>query len=167
MDIRRTSGEAQGLELTRKSRELIESRQPLNEPIDEATQERDPRTAAQSVKEARDAYREQRQIRIANARAHYTANHAKQFLAQVENARNVYEARMEKVEARRYANTHPTASIDSLDLSSAGQGLAELDSLDSEQRADRLAQLRELYQRGQLTNADLIARAAYRMLGGE
>jgi hypothetical protein len=171
MEIRGThsddsSASSLRLDITRKNRELIANRTQALSEADEVTTKRDPQAMIDAVKAARDAYRAQHQERIANARAHYTKNHEGVFAAEVAANRATYNADMEKVLAERYDNTHPKDSADKVDLSSAGKFLAGIDDADA-QRASRVAELKDLFQSGQLPSDDMIARTAYRLLGGE
>lgn len=169
MEIRSTiaddsNASALRIDITRKNRESIESRQPLLPRPEDLAKPDDPLTHAQKIKEARDEYREQHQARIANARLNYTENRAEDILS----ARTAYNARIDKANQRRIENTQPPPASDSAELSSASQVLAALDSAHvDEQRAVRVAELKELYAQNALPSDDLIARTAYRLLSGE
>lgn len=160
------------IDLTRQSRESIRTRQPIPPEPEVPGESDDAETGAQQVKEARDAYREQRQRRLANVRANHTANHPRDYAAEVTAAREAYRTRMEEIYAQRQENTHPPAapalSSDRVDLSSASKQLAKLDSVEADElRSSRVAQLKAMYAQNLLPDEDLIARAAYRLLDRE
>ncbi len=155
---------------TRPARESIKDRQPLSEPVKSDAQPAvDPEQAAKQVKEARDAHRDARQTRIANARAHYTEKNAPRFAQQVTNARNEYRAELDK----RAKNTQGpgSASNDQIEISAESKKLVDralsMARTSDDARAERLAELKELHQQGRLNADELIARAAHRMLAGE
>jgi hypothetical protein len=155
---------------TRPAREAIKERQPLSEPVKSDAQPAvDPEQAAKEVKEARDAHREARQTRIANARAHYTDKNAPRFAQQVTNARNEYRAKLD--ERAQNAQGPSSASNDQIEISVESKKLVdrafEVSRNSDEVRTQRLAELKELHQQGRLNADELIARAAHRMLAGE
>lgn len=172
MDIRKAQSQPTSLryDLTRPNRESIQQRQPLDKPVEtSADPALDPEQAAKAVREARDAYREQRQTRISNARAHYTEVNAPRFEQQVTNARNEYRVQLDE----RAKNTSgPQAEgADRLDISQVSKRLVdralEISQSNESTRSERLAELKSLHDQGRLDTDELIARAAHRMLGGE
>ena len=179
MEIRSTSADdpnssPQRIDITRKAREAIQTRQPLNQEPEISRSPRDPVAAAKAVQDAREQHREQHQERIANARVHYTANHAEAFAKNVTAARDVYDARNEAAVDRREkrAGVHHEAAgaSDKVELSKHSQRLSQLDlapTADDKARAERVAELKRLHERGQLNTDELIARTAHRLLGGD
>lgn len=172
MDIRKAQSQPSPLryDLTRPNRESIQQRQPIDKPVETSADPAvDPEAAAKAVREARDAYREQRQTRISNARAHYTEVNAPRFSQQVTNARNEYRA---KLDERAKNTTAPQADgADRVDISPVSKRLVDraLQVAQSNEgtRSERLAELKALHDQGRLDTDELIARAAHRMLGGE
>lgn len=172
MEIRSTSADdpnsAQRIDLTRKNREAIQTRQPLNKKPDETPGPRDPIAHAKAVFEAREEHRELHQQRIAHQREKYTKNHADEFAQSIEHARDVYNARMDKAIARRIerSEAHSTeATGDKLELSSASEQVApQTAGAGDAARAQLVDELKKLYQSGQLDSDDLISRAAFSLL---
>ena len=160
---------------TKPARDAIKKQQPLPPPAEAAEPPADPDATAAKVKEARDEFRTKRQGRIANARRHYTANHAAELAAEhateVAKARAEHAAklapRQEALEAKRATHKGP----DSIDISSHSrelldEALQRTDEPDS-QRADRVRELRERYLAGKLNTDELISRSADKLLGGQ
>ena len=175
MEIRNTSAndsnaKPERIDLTRKNREAIESRQPLTPKTDKLATPRDPSVQAKAVLAAREQHRAQHQERIANARLDYTARRNEK----IADARDVYEARVAKAidlrTARAAAHSQAAGSADKLEFSSESQKLARLDFASSstdEARAQRVADLKQIFERRELNTSVLIARAAHRLLGGK
>lgn len=170
MEIRKAQSQPSPLryDLTKPNRETIEQRQPLDKPIETSADPAvDPEAAAKAVREARDAYREQRQTRIANAREARTDKLAPRFAQQVTAARNDYRAALDQ----RIKNTSGPQGADQLDISAESKVLIDraklLGSQDSAARSERLSEIKSLYEQGKLNTDELVARAAHRMLGGE
>lgn len=173
MDIRKAHSQPSPLQydLTRPNREAIKQRHPLEKPVEASADpaaQLDPEAGADAVREARDAYREQRQNRISNARAHYTEVNAPRFAQQVTNARNEYRARLDE----RAKNTSvPPDGADRVDISQTSKRLVdralEVAQSNDTTRSERLAELKSLHEQGRLNSEELIARAAHRMLDRE
>jgi hypothetical protein len=178
MEIRSTSADdpnstPERIDLTRKNREAIQSRQPLMPKPEEIAPARDPNVQAKAVLAARELHRAQHQERIANARTDYTAHQNELRAKEVAQARDLYEARLEKAIGRRIeraAKHDSSTSTDKLDISDASQRLAQIDAASKAEdaaRAQRVADLKQLYLKGALDTGDLIARAAHKLLGGK
>jgi hypothetical protein len=159
---------------TKHTREVIQSRQPLQPAPDDAAQQ-DAEGAAQQVKEARDAYREKFKGRVANARQHYTANQNEQKAADVAQARDAYEVKLDRrrynVDAAREAAANNDGGADSIDISARSRDLLEqvrgLAHGGDAERAERVQALRARYLEGKLEDGEMAERAARKMLGGE
>ncbi len=172
MDISKTQIQPSPLryDLTKPNRESIKERQPLDQPVETSADPAiDQDEAAKAVREARDAYRDQRQTRIANARAHRTYNMAQQVTA----ARNEYRAGLDqrmKNTSGAGASTGPKGA-DRLEISAESKALVEraqqAAAQNSTSRTERLAELKSLHEQGKLNTDELVARAAQRILGGE
>jgi anti-sigma28 factor (negative regulator of flagellin synthesis) len=178
MEIRSTSADdpnsnSERIDITRKNREAIQARQPLMPKPEEPAPARDPNVQAKAVLAARELHRAQHQERIANARLDYTANQTEAHAKDVSHARDLYEARIEQAIARRVerAGLHKSSpTADKLEISDASQRLSQLDAAShavDQARAQRIADLRQLFQNGALDTDQRIARAAQRLLGGE
>jgi anti-sigma28 factor (negative regulator of flagellin synthesis) len=171
MDIRRNDSSQPNplrYDLTRPNRESIKERQPLDQPVKtDANPSLDPETLAKHVRAARDAYRDQRQVRIANARAEYTERTAPRRAQQVFERRETYRAELKE----RAQNAAGAQSSDSLDISGDAKQLVDRAlSIAGEadtSRAERLSEIKARFEQGRLSTDELIARAAHRMLGGE
>jgi len=154
-------------DLTKPNRDVVKERQPIDQPVKtDADPTIDLEAAAKDVREARDAYRNQRQTRIANARQHYTATHADQFASEVTDARNAYRAKLDE----RVKNTQPptTSGGDSVDISNVSKQMVDRATAIARELTpstqERIAELKALHSEGRLNSDDLIARAAHRML---
>ncbi len=170
MEIRKAQSQPSPLryDLTKPNRETIEQRQPLDKPVETAADPAvDPEAAAKAVREAREAYRDERQTRIANARAARTERLAPRFAQQVTAARNEYRAALDQ----RLKNTSGAEGADRLEISAESKVLVDrakqIAEQDSSSRSERLAELKALHEQGKLNTDELVARAAHRMLGGE
>ncbi len=154
---------------TKKMRESIQIRQPLPPPADDlADKAAQTSKSADEIKAARDAFREQHQGRIANARLHYTTNQREAAAAQVTDAREKYNA---KLEQRRTNTSDESSGPDRIEISERTKVLmergAKVPERDPEARAARVSELREQYLEGRLSTDAMIQRAAHKMLGGE
>lgn len=178
MEIRSTSADdpnstPERIDITRKNREAIQARQPLMPKPEDMAPARDPNVQAKAVLAARDLHRAQHQERIANARLDYTANQTEAHAKDVAHARDLYEARIEQAIARRIerADEHKSSpTADKLEISQASQRLSQLDAAShaaDQARAQRIADLRKLFENGGLNSDERIARAAHRLLGGQ
>jgi hypothetical protein len=151
---------------TKVARETIQKRQPL--PPEQERQTPLP-AEAEKVKAARDEHREKFRRRVANARAHYTANHASERADAVAKARAEYAAKLELRKAN--AAKAKAAGGDSIDISEQSQRIAGELSTRAErtekESAERVRELRERYLEGRLDTDALIARAAEKMLDGD
>jgi Xaa-Pro aminopeptidase len=170
MDIKPNSSEPRNpalqFDLTKPAREVIQARQPLTPDVAEVVDPTKSGKSPEEIAKAREAHREQYRQRVANARLHYTKNHAEEFA--IAAAREEYRGRLEK---RRANNDASSPDTDRIVISDAAQRLieqvAQRAQQDETKRTERVNELRELYERGQLDSAERIERSARRMLGGE
>jgi len=179
MDIKPNSPESTPsplrYDLTKRVRESIQARQPIEAPAAaEATEQQDAQDAAAKVKQARDEHRDQFNARVSNARTHYTENHTKENVAAVTKARDDYRGKLD-VRKANVADAKLAAAkqrtSDAIDISKQSQKLvaeiAKTRQSDASERAARVAELKQKYLDGTLHTNELIDRSARRMIEPE
>jgi hypothetical protein len=157
------------IDLTRKLREGIQSRQPLPAEPEASSAAEKTQKDADAVRQARDDYRARQKERGLAQREKHQARLTNEHAASVTQARAEYADKLEK----RKAATSPAPSAepgtDTIDISPRAERLA-LQAADranarDEAREARVRELRERYSEGKLESEELYRRAADRLLG--
>lgn len=180
MEIRNDSASGVGsnrIDLTKSNRDSIREQNP---PPPELKSAADPAREAKRVAAARDRFETQAEVnkhvlkRVHDARAEFSAQkRVKEARAEYSASKRVNEARTEFSVAKRVQIARKDFGAnppeDKVTLSTGAQELsdAKLPVHDAAAREQRVSELKELHQRGQLDTQSLVAEAAFRMLSGE